>query len=101
MLVSLLPKTNASTAFKPSTIVTPTGIVLSRKPEISVTAVTEKKDVALTPKSISGKRESVSKAKPVSEKLNVMKAKALLEKKDDVVHAADSEMKDGLPGAKC
>lgn len=99
--VSLLPKTNASTAFKPSTIVTPTGIVLSRKPEISVTAVTEKKDVALKPKAVSGKRESVSKAKPVSEKLDLMKAKALLKKKDTVVHASVPEMKAGLPQAKC
>jgi hypothetical protein len=97
MLVSLLPKTNASTAFKPSTIVTPTGIVLSRKPEISVTAVAEKNDVALTPKSVSGKKESVSKAKPVSEKLNVMKGKSLLEKKDTVEQAAVSEMEEGLP----
>lgn len=95
--VSVLPKTNASTAFKPSTIVTPTGIVLSRKPEISVTAVTEKKNVALTPKAISAKRESVSKA----ENLGSIKAKSLLEMKDAVVHATVSEMNDGLPRANC
>ncbi|XP_023706258.1 uncharacterized protein LOC111863791 isoform X2 [Cryptotermes secundus] len=99
--VSLLPKTNASTAFKPSTIVTPTGIVLSRKPEISVTTVTEKKDVALKPKAISGKRESVSKDKPVSEKLDLMRAKVLLEKEDTMVLAPVAEMKAGLPQAKC
>jgi hypothetical protein len=77
--------------------VTPTGIVLSRKPEISVTAVTEKKNVALTPKAISAKRESVSKA----ENLGSIKAKSLLEMKDAVVHATVSEMNDGLPRANC
>jgi len=97
MSVSLLPKTNARTALKPSTIVTPTGIILSKKPEISVTAVTEKKDVSVKRKTVSGKRENVSKIKPMSEKLDLIKAKAVTEKKDIVLQASVSETKDDLP----
>lgn len=99
--VSLLPKTITGTTIKPSTIVTPTGIVLSRKPEISVTAVAEKKGITLKPKAISGKRNSVSKVKPLSEKLDVMKTKAVLEKKEIVLQAAVSEPKDSSPQEKC
>ncbi|KDR22380.1 hypothetical protein L798_02471 [Zootermopsis nevadensis] len=99
--VSLLPKTSTGTTFKPSTIVTPTGIILSRKPEISVTAVTEKKDVTLKPKAISSKRDSVSKVKPSSEKLDLMKTKAVLEEKEIVLQEAVSELKDSLPLTKC
>jgi hypothetical protein len=99
--VSLLPKTSTGTTFKSSTIVTPTGIILSRKPEISVTAVAEKKDVTLKPKAISGKRNSVSKVKPLSEKLDLIKAKAVLEKKEIVLQTAVSELKDNSPQTKC
>lgn len=98
--VSLLPKTSTGNALKPSTIVTPTGIVLSRKPEISVTAVTEEKDVTLKPKAISGKRDSVSKVKPLSEKLGLVKTKAVVKKKEMVLQPAVSEM-DSLSHTKC
>jgi hypothetical protein len=81
--------------------VTPTGIVLSRKPDISVTAVTEKKNVTLKVKPVSGKRESISRVKPVSENVDLMKAKEVLEKKDTVLQLGVLGMKDGLPQPKC
>ncbi|XP_069684355.1 uncharacterized protein east isoform X2 [Periplaneta americana] len=97
--VSFLPKTNSTVqssaaSLKPCTIVTPTGIILSRKPEISVTAVTEKREVSLKPKVISSRKESVSKVKTVSE---LMKVKPILEKKEMSV----SDIKDSLPKTKC
>lgn len=99
--VSLLPKTNTGTACKRTTIVTPTGIILSRKPEVSVTAVTEKKNVTFKAKPVSGKREGISKVKPVSEKLDLMKAKAVMDKKNTVLQVEVLEVKDNLPQPKC
>jgi hypothetical protein len=61
----------------------------------------EKKNFTLKAKPVSSKRESISKVKPMSEKLDLMKAKAVLEKKDTVLQVEVVEMKEGLPQPKC
>ena len=84
--LTLLPKTSTSgISVKPATIVTPTGIILSRKPEVSVTPVLEKQDKA---KAVLSSKGGINKYKTLSSKLALLKTKVILEKNETLLQTS-------------
>ena len=57
----------------------------------------EKRDVGVRPKVISSKKESISKLKALTEKVDIVKTKAILEKKGDVSQTTVPELKARMP----